>query len=148
MAYVFMIIKIISGFISLLVIIRLMGKKELAEASPLDIVYSVALGDLVGDAAYDPAVKFYDIFIAVGVWSFLIYSTDLVSRKVPFLGRRIKGESELLIHNGQIMKKVMRKNRLSEHEVENLLRQNGAFHLEDVKVGILEANGKLSVLKE
>ena len=77
-----------------------------------------------------------------------IYATDLVSRKIPFLGRKIKGESELLIHNGQIMRKVMRKNRLSEHEVENLMRQNGAFKLEDVKVGILERNGKLSILKD
>lgn len=148
MDYGFMIIKIICGFISLIIIMRLMGKKELAEASPLDIVYSVALGDLVGDAAYDPAVKFYDIIIAVSVWSLLIYATDLVSRKIPFLGRKIKGESELLIHNGQIMRKVMRKNRLSEHEVENLMRQNGAFKLEEVKVGILERNGKLSILKD
>ena len=51
MDYVYMIIKIICGFVSLIIIMRLMGKKELAEASPLDIVYSVALGDLVGDAA-------------------------------------------------------------------------------------------------
>ena len=127
---------------------RLMGKKELAEASPLDIVYSVALGDLVGDAAYDPAVIFYDIIIAVSVWSVLIYVTDWISRKIPFAGRKIKGESELLIHNGQIIRNVMRKNRLSEHEVENLMRQNGAFKLEEVKVGILERNGKLSILKD
>ena len=126
---------------------RLMGKKELAEASPLDIVYSVALGDLVGDAAYDPAVIFYDIIIAVSVWSVLIYVTDWISRKIPFAGRKIKGESELFIHNGQIIRNVMRKNRLSEHEVENLMRQNGAFKLEEVKVGILERNGKLSILK-
>ena len=134
MDYVYMIIKIICGFVSLIIIMRLMGKKELAEASPLDIVYSVALGDLVGDAAYDPAVKFYDIIIAVSVWSVLIYVTDWISRKIPFAGRKIKGESELFIHNGQIIR--------------NLMRQNGAFKLEEVKVGILERNGKLSILKD
>ena len=68
--------------------------------------------------------------------------------EIPFAGRKIKGESELFIHNGQIIRNVMRKNRLSEHEVENLMRQNGAFKLEEVKVGILERNGKLSILKD
>ncbi len=90
MDYVYMIIKIICGFVSLIIIMRLMGKKELAEASPLDIVYSVALGDLVGDAAYDPAVKFYDIIIAVSVWSVLIYVTDWISRKYPLPGGRLR----------------------------------------------------------
>lgn len=148
MEYIMLMIKLSIGFAVLMVMIRVVGKKEMASASPLDVVYAVLLGDLIGNGIYDPQVKVLQIVVAIVFWTLLIYGIDFIGRKFKGIGKAVEGKMEVLIYDGSVDKKVMAKNRLSMEEVKSLLRQNGVFNLHEVKMAILEPNGNLSILKK
>lgn len=140
--------KLLIGFIALLAIVRFLGKKELASTTPLDIVFAVGLGDLIVDAVYDDKVSALHTLVGVFSWSAFIFLADLLSKRYDWFGKLTKGDPEVLIYKGEINKRVMRRNRLSEEEVLSLLRQKDIFEIKEVQLGVIELNGQLSVLKD
>ncbi|MFP5116102.1 DUF421 domain-containing protein [Bacillaceae bacterium C204] len=148
MEYLMMIGKLLVGFVALMIMIRITGKKELASASPLDVVYSVGLGDLIVDASYDSKVTIFKIVVAILSWTVLIYGLDALARKFKWFGKQVKGTAEVLIMDGEVFEEVREKHRLSQDEVQSLLRQKDVFDLKEVKLGVLEPNGSLSILKK
>lgn len=147
MTYFLLLFKLLCGFVALLTVVRLLGKKELAATSPLDIVYSVALGDLIVDAAYDPKVKIPELFLGVAAWSLFIWLADLAARKWSWFDKLSNGKAEVIIYEGQIDLQVMKKHRLTYEEVRSLLRQKDVFSEHEVKMAVMETNGNLTVLK-
>lgn len=147
MTYLLLISKLFLGFIALMVIIRVLGKKELASASPLDVVYSVALGDLIVDAAYDEKIKMPEILVALVAWAAFVWITDKLSREFEWFGKATKGKAEILIYKGKIEKDTMKRHRMSKEEVLSLLREKEVFDLNQVEMGVLETNGNLTVMK-
>lgn len=146
MHYALMATKLLIGIICLIAVIRILGKKELAEASPLDVVYAVALGDLVGDAAYDPKIKIGEIIFTVAVWTVFIYILDRAAKRFDWFSRLTKGKAEVLILDGELHEEVMKRNRMDREEVNSLLRQSQIFDVKEVKIGVLEVNGQLTVM--
>ncbi|MFP5109669.1 DUF421 domain-containing protein [Neobacillus sp. C211] len=148
MDYLLIMGKLAFGFAVLMIMIRLTGKKELASASPLDVVYSVGLGDLIVDGAYDDKVTILKIAISIVFWTVFIYGLDFLARQFKWFGKQVKGNAEVLIMEGKILREVRDRHRLSQDEVESLLRQKDVFDIKEVKLGVLEPNGSLSILKK
>lgn len=71
-------VKLITGFIGLLVVVRFVGKKSLSKMTPLDLIYSIVLGGIVEEAIYDDKVKSTEILIALSAWAFMIYIFELL----------------------------------------------------------------------
>ena len=147
MDYIVMVTKMIVGIVSLILVMRLLGKKELSAAGPLDIVYSVALGDFIGEAIYDDKIPWYMLVFVIVAWTLIIYLIDYISYKSPFFAKITQGSPEILIKNGKLNRPLMRHNRLTLEEVQVLLREQGCFDIKDVKIAMLETNGHLSILK-
>lgn len=143
-----MIAKLVIGAFCLIIIYRILGKKELSEITPLDIVYAAALGDLVTGAVYAPEIKLTSEIASLAAWGAIIFVFDWLALKFNWFSKLLKGTPDVIIYNGKLKDKTMQKNRLEEKDVMAMLRKEGVHDLSEVKKAILEINGELSVKKK
>lgn len=141
-------LKVILGFIALMLVIRLMGKKELSEVTPFDIVFLLMLGGILEETLYDNKVQVWHFLYAIILWTVLSLITNLVVRKYDKLRPFIKGEPSILINKGVLDIKELKKNKMETEQLLSLLRQQGIFSIREVKYVILEPGGQISVMKK
>lgn len=140
-------VKLTVGLVGVLLVLRLMGKKELAQITPLDFVYALILGGIIEESLYDPAVPVYEMLFSLFYWALLIFVLEKISIKSPWFKRIAQGGPEVLIENGKLNIKSMKRNNMDVDEVRMLLRMQGVFSVSEVKYGILEESGQLSVMQ-
>lgn len=140
-------VKLTAGLIGVMVVLRVLGNKELAQVTPLDFVYALILGSIIEESIYDTQVKFYEMMLTLAYWGALIFVIERFALKNERFRRWTKGTAELIINDGEIDNKVLDKSNMDVDEVRELLRLKGVFSLRDVKYAILETSGQLSVIK-
>ncbi|RHW29722.1 DUF421 domain-containing protein [Oceanobacillus profundus] len=140
-------IKVICGLLALLLVVRLLGKKELSQITPFDLVYLLVLGGLLEESIYDDLVTVWQVLYAIGLWAALIYIIELIVRRFDRMRTVIKGEPSIIIKDGELDVKTLKKNKLESEQLRTMLRQQGIFSLQEVKYAVLEPSGQLSVLK-
>ena len=140
-------LKLTLGLIGVLLVLRLMGKKELAQITPLDFVYALILGGIIEESLYDSAVPVYEMLFSLFYWALLIFVLEKISIKSPWFKRIAQGGPEVLIENGELNIKSMKRNNMDVDEVRMLLRMQGVFSVSEVRYGILEESGQLSVMQ-
>lgn len=129
----------------LLVLLRLMGKRELGKLSVFDVVISIMLAEmavLAIDQVDRPAIHFYLPMIVIGLLEIAMAYFSLKSKKFRDV---IDGSADLIIENGQIREEAMRRNRLNLDDLMVHLRQKNINNLADVEFAILEPTGQMSV---
>ena len=139
--------KLTLGLIGVMIVLKLMGKKELAQVTPLDFVYALILGGIIEESLYDATVPVYEMLFSIFFWALLIF----VLEKFALKSRRFKsisqGDPQLLINEGHLDRKIMDESNMDVDEVRMLLRMKDVFSLSQVKYGILEESGELSVMQ-
>lgn len=137
--------KLIVGFIALLVVIRLLGKKHLAQITPYDIIYLLVFGGILEESLYDEKVSIFMFLFAVFVWATAIYVVEKAVAISNPLRKVIKGEADRLIDNGKINKKLFDKNQLEMEQLRTMLRRQGIFSLREVRDLFIEPGGDITV---
>ena len=140
-------VKLTVGLIGVMIVIRLLGHKELAQITPLDFVYALILGSIVEESLYETTTPVYHMVIMLAYWGLLIYGMEKFAMKNDRFRRIAKGEAQLLINEGKIDEKVLNRHNMDIDEVRELLRMNDVFSLREVKHAIMEKSGKISVIK-
>lgn len=148
MIYVSIAIKLFCGFIGLLFLIRLIGKKSFSNVTPYDLIYTLILGGIIIPTLYDPSIHIGHIFFAMAVWGLLIYTIEVLVQRNKLMMRKIKGKPSVLIEHGELNLQEMKKNHLEMEQLRVLLRQEGCFSIRDAEFALLEINGGLSVIKK
>ncbi|WP_232319218.1 YetF domain-containing protein [Sporosarcina ureae] len=130
---------------ALLIVIRLLGKKHLSQMTPYDVVYLLVFGGILEESLYDEKISILLFLFSVVVWAITIYAIEkLVTLSNP-LRIFIKGETDKLIHDGKINKKLMDKNQLEMEQLRTMLRMQGIFSLREVRDLFIEPGGNISV---
>ena len=141
-------IKLVVGFISLFLVTRLLGKTQIKQITPFDFVSAMVMGELFGNIIYDREVNVFYAVYATALWGVLILATDYVAQKFLKTRSFLEGNPDVIIRNGIIDQKVMKKNMLDINTLLEMLRQKDVFTVGDVEYAILEASGTLSVLRK
>lgn len=141
------VVKLTAGLIGVMIVLRLLGKKEMAQVTPLDFVYALILGSVIEEALYETTMPFYEMLFALAYWGLLIYIVEKFALKSQRFRRFAKGGPDLLINDGYLDTQVMGKNNMDVDEVRELLRLQGIFSLRNVSYAILENSGQLSVME-
>lgn len=137
--------KLIIGLIALMVVIRLLGKKHLAEMTPYDIIYLIMFGGLLEETLYDEKISIWMFLFSVTVWAVAIFTVEKLVLKFNRLRILLKGEPDQLISNGKIHRKAFKKNQLEMEQVRTMLRQQGIFSLREVRDMYIEPGGQVSI---
>ncbi|WP_071459649.1 DUF421 domain-containing protein [Bacillus massilinigeriensis] len=144
--YLSIALKLVLGLVSLLFVIRLMGKKELAQVTPFDFVYAIILGGILEEAIFDHKVTIGHLLYTFALWAFLIFIVEYTVQRFDKTRPLIKGEPETLIADGEINLDVLKKEKMEMEQLRSMLRQNGVFSVQEVKYAFLEPSGHLSVM--
>jgi len=133
-------------FISIVVSMRMMGKRQLGELELSELVVAVMISDVAANPLQDIGIPLLNglIPIVVLLCCQLIISTITmysVHGRILFCGK-----PNIIIENGVINQREMRKNRFSLDELAEELRNQGVTSINTVQYGILETSGKLNVI--
>lgn len=145
MIYLGIALKLVFGLIGLLTVTRLLGKKEMSQVTPFDFIYALVLGGILEEGIYDEKVSIWQILFAICLWGVLIYIIEVFARKSDTLKKLLKGYPSLIIRNGELDLKQMKKNHLDLEQIRTMLRKQGVFTLRDVRDLYLEPGGDISV---
>ena len=143
--YIAIALKLVTGMIGILVFLRIAGKAQMAQITPLDTVSAFVIGALVGGVLYNPDMSIWHILFALTVWTLFNMLVRFAMRSSR-LRHFIKGESVYLVKDGAINFKNFKRNSLEMEQFRLLLRQKGIFSMFDTEDVIFETNGAVTVL--
>lgn len=130
----------------LILAVRLMGKRQVAELEPAEFVVTMLLANLASVPMQDNGLPLLSGILPI----FTVLSLELilavVSMRLPFVRRMLNGVPTLLIRDGRIDQKALAASRVSLDELEQKLREKDVFDCAEVAYAILETDGELTVL--
>nr|WP_283775183.1 DUF421 domain-containing protein [Bacillus zhangzhouensis] len=139
-------VELFIGFSALFFITKLLGKTQFAQITPFDFISALILGEMVGNAIFDPEVKIQHILFAVAIWGVLIYTVEWLSQRFKSIRALLEGRPTLVIDKGNIRYNRLKKNMLDLNQLQTLIRAKGHFALHEIEYAILETDGSVSVL--
>ena len=139
-------IKLLIGFLALVLIINITGKGNLAPSSASDQVVNYVLGGIVGGVIYNNSIKIYEFIVILGIWCLLVLGLKWVKNHNVKAKQLIDGKAHIIIDDGKILIENCKKSGLSAHDVAFKLRTNGIFSSDDAKRAIVEQNGQLIII--
>lgn len=146
--YLSLAVELVVGLFALLFLMKLMGRSSISEATPFDFVSVIVLGDFVGSAIYDPHVKVSNILFAITLWGAMILAIDFITLKINISRGLFESTPSLIIQNGVLSRKEMKRNKLDMNRLQSLIREKDAFSIREIEFAILEPDGKISVIKK
>ncbi len=147
MTYMEIALKLFFGLIALLIMTRLLGKKELSQLTPFDFIYSIVLGGILEESIYDDKISAFHVWFAVAVWGLMLFIIEKLSKRYDKIRILLKGETSILIRNGEFNIKELEANHLEMEQLRIMLRQQGVFSLREVCDLYLEPGGTVSLKK-
>lgn len=133
-------------FMVVFLVIRLMGKRELSQIQPFEFVIIILIADLASGPMSDRNMTtFYGIvpILALLVMYMVLSFLLKTNKKVQTM---VSGSPVLLIKDGKIIEKEMKKQEYMIEDIMSQIRSRGVFKIQDVAYAILETNGNLSVI--
>lgn len=144
--YVLILLNAIYSFVTIFIISRILGKKQIAELNFTDYVVGITIGSIAAEWSTDVINPWYYYLIALGIFFIFSLSISLLERTTLFLKAFLRGKPLIIIKDGKINYKNLKKSKLDVNDLLGMCRNKGYFNLTDVAFAILETDGQLSVL--
>ncbi|MGH2658471.1 MAG: DUF421 domain-containing protein [Actinomycetota bacterium] len=134
-------------YVFLWIMIRAMGSKELSELSSFELVLLIVMVDIVQQGVTQEDLSVTGAILAVGTFSLLALLWSYVSYRWRATRPVIQGIPVIVVRDGEPLEQVLEFERLTIEKLLDVAREQGISNLGDVKVGVLEPDGKFSFLK-
>lgn len=132
-------------YVFLLVLLRVTGKRQISQMSPFDLVLLLILSNAVQNSMNAGDNSLTGGIISATTLVALNYAVGMATFRSKRVERLVEGRAQLVVHNGKVFEDVMREASITRDELETMLREAGFFALKDVRLAVLENNGKISV---
>ena len=140
-------IKLALGLISLVFVINVTGKGNLAPSSAVDQIQNFVLGGIIGGIIYNSSISILQYIVILIIWTILILLLKWLNTNVSVIKQLIDGKPVLIIKNGKLDSEACRSKGLSASDVALKLRSQGIFQLKDVKRAVIEQNGQFIIVR-
>lgn len=127
-------------------IVRIMGKRQIGQLQPGELVVTIMISELAVLPLEDENIELWKAIVPVVSLALLEIAVSFIALKSIKLRALLQGNSVTVIRNGQPDVKQMRKLRYSTDDLLEALRQKDVFNIEDVQYAVAETDGSLSVL--
>jgi uncharacterized membrane protein YcaP (DUF421 family) len=135
------------AFLFILVVTRVVGRRELSSLEPFDLILLVVIGDLVQQGVTQNDFSVTGIVLAVGTIAVLTVTVSYASFRLPFLRPVVDGEPIIVVEDGEPIARNLERNRITLGEVLAAARQEGISSLADVQWAVLETSGRISFIQ-
>lgn len=141
-------IRTIIIYILVLITMRLMGKREIGQLQPFELVISIMIADLASIPMSDVGVPIFNGIIPIlGLLIMQMFISFINMRSIS-IRSIISGKPTILIYRGKIVEKALKKEKITLNELQERLRQTSVFSIGDVEYAILETSGQLTVIQK
>ena len=144
--FILVAIKLLIGFFSLIMVINITGKGNLAPNSASDQVQNYVLGGIIGGIIYNKEIDILECITILFIWCMLVLLFKVIKEHSVKARQLIDGKALIIIDNGQINIENCKKAALSAHDVAFKLRTHNVYSTHKVKRAILEQNGQLIII--
>jgi len=127
-------------------LLRLMGKRELGQMTPFEMVTLVVIGDLIQQGVTHNDFSITGATLAIATFAFWSMALGWLSYRSSRLRRLLEGEPRVIIRNGELLHESLHRDRMTVSEVETEMRLAGIASVDEVAWAILEPHGKVSFI--
>lgn len=135
-------------YLVVLIVMRLMGKREISQMQPFELVIAIMIADLASVPMADTGIPIFNGIIPILALLLFQLIISLINLKSITLRKIICGKPRMLIYRGKIDEKALKKEKITINELQERLRQNNIFSIGDVEYAILETSGQISVIQK
>lgn len=134
-------------FFAVFLLLRLLGKRELGQMAPFEVVVLVVMGDLIQQGITHNDFSITGATLAISTFAFWGLVLGWIAYVSPRFKKVLEGEPRVIIRDGELLENNLRRDRMTRGEVESEMRLAGIGSMRDVAWGILEPQGKISFIK-
>lgn len=135
-------------YIFVLIVMRLMGKREIGQLQPFELAISIMIADLASIPMTDPGIPISNGIISILGLLVMHLIISIINMKSIRAREIICGRPTILVYRGKIDEKALKKERFTINELEERLRGNNVINLGDVEYAILETSGQVTVIQK
>ncbi len=135
-------------YIFVLIVMRLMGKREIGQLQPFELAIAIMIADLASIPMTDPGIPISNGIISILGLLVMHLAISIINMKSIKAREIICGKPTILIYRGKIQEKALKKERFTINELEERLRGNNVVNLGDVEYAILETSGQVTVIQK
>lgn len=140
------VIRITLIYLIILVGLRLLGKREFSQLTPLKLVTLMLIPEIVSQSMIGEDFSVTNGVIGITTVFSLVFLTSLLQHRFQTVERMIEGKPSLLVERGKLMTENLNKERISPGEVFGEMHKSGLERLSQEKWAILETDGKISIV--
>jgi len=138
------VVRAVFAFFFVLLVTRIVGRRELASLQPFDLILLVMIGDLVQQGVTQNDFSLTGIVLAAGTIAAMTVFVSYSSFRFPFLRPVLEGEPVIVLERGEPVKKNLDRNRITVEELCGAARLEGYGRLDEVEWAVLETTGQIS----
>ena len=146
LSYLDIAIKLTMGLLSLVFVINISGKGNLAPSSATDKVLNYVLGGIVGGVIYSPRISVLQYFIILMIWTMIVLILKWLKTNSVLFKSILDGQPVIIIKKGILDVEAYRRAGLTANDIAFKLRTNGVYSVKKVKRAVLEQNGQLIIV--
>jgi uncharacterized membrane protein YcaP (DUF421 family) len=143
-----LVVRALVVFVFVVVLTRVVGRRELGSLAPVDLILLIILGDALQQGLTQDDYSVTGAVLVVGTLAVLQVFTSWVSFRLPFARRVLEGEPLIIVQDGKPIERNLRRERLTLDEVAESARLHEIASLDEVKWAVLERNGEISFIKK
>lgn len=134
-------------FVIIWIITRVVGRRELSTMEPFDVILLVVIGDMVQQGVTQGDNSVTGAMLVIFTFALLTVLFSYVSFRFARLRPIMEGEPLVLVENGEVLERNLRRERLTMEELAAEARLQQIADLADVRFAVLETNGAISFVK-
>jgi uncharacterized membrane protein YcaP (DUF421 family) len=127
---------------------RVIGRRELSSMEPFDLILLVVVGDLIQQGVTQSDYSFTGLLLSVGTFAVLTVVFSFAGARVPRLRPVLEAGPLIIIQDGKLIEKNLRKERLTAEEIAAAARGQQIASLDEVAWGVLEGSGRMSFIRK
>lgn len=141
-------IRAIILYILVLIVMRMMGKREIGQLQPFELAISIMIADLASVPMADIGIPIFDGIIPILVLLVMHLVISNINLRSIKIRKVICGKPSILVYRGKIDEKALKREKFTVNELQERLRGNNVFNVADVEYAILETSGQISVIQK
>ncbi len=144
--YIFQVfIRNIVSIVILFSLTRFMGKKQISQLTFFDYCIGITIGSIAANFSLDENITYLHGIETLIIWGVLPIFISYFSLKSMFIRRKFEDTPTILIQNGKIIEKNLKKERFNINDLLEELRLKNVFNISDLEFSLLETTGEISI---
>ena len=140
------VVRTIVVYLTVLLLLRLAGKRELGQMSVIDLVVILVIANAVQNSMNGGDTSLLGGIIAAATLVAMNVALERIGRRIPFFSRLFVDEPTLLLQDGVLIQAHLDREHVAREEIEMAAREHGILDLKDVSAAILEPDGSISII--